>query len=217
MRWEDILWDESRMIVRSPKTEHHEGKDSRVIPIFPELKPHLEAVWDQAEEGAEYVITRYRNPKQNLRTTFNKIIKRAGLKPWPKLFHNLRATRETELAESFPMHVVCNWIGNSQLIAAKHYLQTTDEHFDQALQNAVQYPAVYGETGEERSLPTLRKESAIQGNTKRYSRVQNDEITPQGFEPWLTESESVVLPLHYGAVCDFDTERRCYVHRISLF
>lgn len=26
----------------------------------------------------------------NLRTTFEKIVRRAGLTPWPKLFHNLR-------------------------------------------------------------------------------------------------------------------------------
>jgi len=56
----------------------------------------------------------------------------AGLEPWPKLFQNLRATRETELAETYPMHVVCAWIGNSAAIAAKHYLQVTDEHFDKA-------------------------------------------------------------------------------------
>ena len=30
---------------------------------------------------------------------------------WPKLFQNLRSRRETELAEQFPMHVVCSWIG----------------------------------------------------------------------------------------------------------
>jgi hypothetical protein len=28
--------------------------------------------------------------------------------------------------------VVCAWIGNSQPIAAKHYLQVTDEHFRRA-------------------------------------------------------------------------------------
>jgi hypothetical protein len=52
-----------------------------------------------------------------------KIIRRAGLKAWPRLWHNLRATRETELADTFPVHVVCEWIGNSQRIAAKHYLK----------------------------------------------------------------------------------------------
>ncbi len=36
------------------------------------------------------------------------------------------------------MHVVPQWIGNSQLIAAKHYLQVTDEHFERAAQNAAQ-------------------------------------------------------------------------------
>lgn len=142
LRWEDIDWERGRMRVHSSKTEHHPGKESRVLPIFPELRPHLEAAWEQAEPGTEYLITRYRSTRQNLRTTFQKIIWRAGLQPWPKLFQNLRATRETELAETFPIHVVCEWIGNSATIAAKHYLQVTDEHFEQAAQKAAQSVAV---------------------------------------------------------------------------
>ncbi|MGI9457756.1 MAG: hypothetical protein ACR2NU_14420 [Aeoliella sp.] len=31
-------------------------------------------------------------------------------------------TREPELAEQFPIHVVCEWLGNTQAIAARHYL-----------------------------------------------------------------------------------------------
>ena len=50
----------------------------------------------------------------------------------------LRATRQTELADRFPLHVVCAWIGNSQPVAMKHYLQVTDEHFAEAVQNPVQ-------------------------------------------------------------------------------
>ena len=49
--------------------------------------------------------------------------------PWPKLFQNLRSARETELTERFPLHVVTAWIGNSELVARRHYLQVTDEHF----------------------------------------------------------------------------------------
>jgi hypothetical protein len=56
-----------------------------------------------------------------------KIIRHAGLTPWPKLFQNLRSSRQTEFAESFPSHVVCAWIGNSETVAAKHYLQVTDD------------------------------------------------------------------------------------------
>lgn len=52
------------------------------------------------------------------------------------------------------MHVVCQWIGNSQAIAAKHYLQVTDEHFERAVgdavQNSVQYDAVSSENGDVR-------------------------------------------------------------------
>ena len=132
LRWEDVDWANNRITVRSPKTEHYEGKASRLVPIFPELLPYLREVFEEAEPGTEYVITRYRDRNCNLRTQLKRIIKRAGLQPWPKLFQNLRSTRETELAERWPMHVVCAWIGNSRAVAQKHYLQVTDEHFAQA-------------------------------------------------------------------------------------
>jgi hypothetical protein len=54
------------------------------------------------------------------------------VKPWPKLFQNLRASRQTELAAIYPLHVVCAWLGNNALIAQKHYLQVTDDYFDSA-------------------------------------------------------------------------------------
>lgn len=147
LRWEDTVWVRSRMTVRSPKTEHHEDGASRVVPIFPERLPHLWDAFEATEARAEYVITRYRDTRQNLRTQLSRIIKRAGLTPWPKLWQNLRATREAELVESFPTHVACARIGNSQAVAAKHYPQTTDERYawavngeGAALQNAVQHP-----------------------------------------------------------------------------
>ena len=123
----DIDWSNDRITVTSPKTEHHPGGGTRQIPLFPELLAPLQQVYEQAEAGTESVITRYRGGKVNLRTQLAKIIRRAGLTPWPKLFQNMRSTRETELTEHFPMHVVCKWIGNSQPVAAKHYLQLTDD------------------------------------------------------------------------------------------
>jgi hypothetical protein len=91
------------MRVWSPKTEHHEGGESRVIPIFAELKPYLEAAWDLAPEGADHVIARYRDRNANLRTQLERCIRRAGLKPWPKLFQNFCSTRQTELGEPPPL------------------------------------------------------------------------------------------------------------------
>ncbi len=138
MTWGDMDWEHDRMTVRSPKTEHHPGGESRLLPLFPELKPFLEAAFDEAEPGTKYVITRNRDRNCNLRTQLLRIIKRAGVEHWPKLFHNLRATRQTELAEKYPAHVVCAWLGNSQVVAMQHYLQTTEEHFRKAAQNPTQ-------------------------------------------------------------------------------
>ncbi|WP_146565843.1 tyrosine-type recombinase/integrase [Posidoniimonas corsicana] len=136
LRWGDILWDQQRFIVRSPKTEHHDGLGSRVVPLFPELTPLLSEGFDQAEPGAEFVITRTRDSATNLRTQMARIVELAGLQPWPKLFQNLRATRATELADSFPGHVAAAWLGHSVKVAKNYYWQVTDDHFEAAGQSA---------------------------------------------------------------------------------
>jgi integrase len=144
LKWSDVDWDRNRIRVPSPKTEHHEGKESRLIPLFPELRRHLLDVFEQAEPGTEYVITRYRERYGNLRTQIHRIIRRAGLQVWAKPWHNMRSTRQTELAETYPIHVVCAWLGNSRAVAQEHYLQITDSHFSQAAadrHSAAQNPA----------------------------------------------------------------------------
>ncbi len=131
LTWPDVLWGQDRFHVHSPKTER-QGKGERVVPLFPELRPYLEEAYELAEAGAVHVITRYRDTNKNLRTQFTRIIRRAGLTPWPRLFQNLRASRETELAEKFPLRVVTDWLGNSPRVAHDHYLSTTEEHFQRA-------------------------------------------------------------------------------------
>lgn len=133
LKWADILWDSSRIVVNSPKTEHHKGHEQRLLPMFPELQKPLLEVSEQAADGSVHVITRYRSVTQNLRTQLNRIVTSAGVLPWPKPFQNLRSTRETELMEEYPAHVVCVWIGNSEAVARKHYLQITDAHFAKAV------------------------------------------------------------------------------------
>ncbi len=171
LRWGDVDWEHNRMTVRSPKTEHHEGKASRLVPIFPELLPHLREVFETAEPGSEYVITRYRQTNCNLRTQLQRILGRAGLSPWPKLFHNLRATRETELAETFPLHVVCAWIGNSSAIAAKHYLQVTDEHFDRAIGSNETEPEKAAQKAAQQMHEERRKVSQVESRKTKNPAI----------------------------------------------
>ena len=158
LKWGDIDFDRGTIRVTSPKTEHHEGGDERVIPMFPELRGPLMDVFTEAEPGSEHVITRYRQPNCNLRTQLHRIIRKAGLIPWPKPFHNLRATRQTELSEQFPAHVVCQWIGNSLEVAQDHYLQVTDEHFAKAQKAAQQSSADIGLVGKPDKVASAENE-----------------------------------------------------------
>ena len=142
LTWENVNWEHGSIKVTSPKTEGHRGGESRIIPIFAELRPQLEEAWEMAKVGQTHVIPEdlYLPAAQgpggwvnsNLRTTFKKIVKRAGLEPWPRLFHNMRASCESDLAREYPITTVCKWIGNTVSIAAKHYIQVVDGDFQRA-------------------------------------------------------------------------------------
>jgi integrase len=188
LHWRDIDWANSRIRVTSPKTAHHIGGDSRMVPLFPELRPHLEAMFDEAPEGAEYVLTdRYRSMKTfdliNFRSRLLDIIAAAGLKPWVKVFQNMRSTRQTELSEIFPSHVVCAWLGNSEAVAAKHYLQVTDEHFAKALRCAAQIPAQYPSVLASQSLQNNHKTPVIAESYVEILNCTNFHVAEAGLEP----------------------------------
>jgi integrase len=123
LRWSDVDWEKGRLRIDSPKT------GLRYCPLFPEIR---DALRDAFDPEAVYCVNRYRSSEQNLRTQFGRILKVAGVSPWPKLFVNLRSTRRTELQERFPDHVVNRWMGHSGKVAEKHYLQVTDEHWERA-------------------------------------------------------------------------------------
>ena len=104
LRWQDVNWSERRILVTSKKTKRY--KPYRTIPLFPELERYLIEAHEVASEGAVYCIERYRGQDKNLRTGLQRIIARAGISPWTRLWQNLRASRETELANEYPIHVV---------------------------------------------------------------------------------------------------------------
>ena len=133
LTWRDVDFAGRRFIVRSSKTAHHADEGIRVVPMFPELAPLFQAVFDDAEEGAVHVITRYRDSGQNLRTQFKRYILKAGVTPWGKLWQNLRVSRATELADLYPSHVCAAWLGHTEKIADAFYRQVTDAHFARAI------------------------------------------------------------------------------------
>ncbi|MBC7855794.1 MAG: site-specific integrase [Pirellulaceae bacterium] len=192
LRWQDVDWETDKIVVQSPKTEHHPGKATRVIPLFPELRPYLQEAFENAPDGAICVVSdemrqRANGPdgwvNVNLRTSMQKIVTRSGLAPWKRLFHNLRASRQTELEDKFPTHVVCKWLGNSPKTARKHYLKVTDEHFAAALQGAAKSEA-----------PALQKAQQSAAVTKSKGGKKSPQlIAVQGVLPSVTESDSLIL------------------------
>jgi hypothetical protein len=58
----------------------------------------------------------------NLRSEMKRLLRRAGVSGWPRLFHSMRASRQTELQREFPLHLVCSWLCNSPWIAQQSYL-----------------------------------------------------------------------------------------------
>jgi integrase len=119
------------------------GQAHRVIPIFPLLRPHLEAAFEQAPEGSVYIFPNNWRARAtgdngwagaNMRTTFAKIVRRAGVEPWPRLWHSLRASCESDLAQSFPLATVTKWLGNTPSVALRHYVDPTEAAFDRALE-----------------------------------------------------------------------------------
>jgi hypothetical protein len=135
----------NRMRIPEPKVEHHEGRGIRSCPISPELRPFLDEAFEIFGDKSEYVVAapQYRAAantamgwkNSNLRTEMTRLLRRAGVSGWPRLFHSMRASRQTELQREFPLHVVCSWLGTSPHHASHRptdYLLVTEDDFVKA-------------------------------------------------------------------------------------
>ena len=201
LRWEDVDRENEVLHIHASKTEHHESGGDRMVPIFVELKPLLQEVYDAAPEGSVYVIEQYRGRK-NLGTRLKKIIRRAGLVVWPRAWQNLRASRCTELSSQFPGHVVAAWCGHSERIAKAHYLMVTSDDIRKATTerirkatteriaitssggaNVVQQAVANGENGVQAVSGTDEKTLVFPGFAGECESVQTSIMGDEGLEP----------------------------------
>ncbi|MDW8078584.1 MAG: hypothetical protein RMJ16_06825 [Thermoguttaceae bacterium] len=130
------------MVVPSPKTERA-GELYRIIPLFKSLRSYLDEAWDAAPEGAEFIfLPEFRRgiyghegwKRANPRTTLSKMIRRSGVQHWPRLWHNLPASCEIDLAEVFPLGTAAKGLGTTPSITLRHYVDSTDAAYCQALE-----------------------------------------------------------------------------------
>jgi integrase len=191
MTWDCIDWQRKRIRIPSPKTEVH-NKSYRMAPILPEVLPHLEALYAATPEGTLFVFSRLRERESrrraekgfwsalNLRTALQKKLAKAGIAPWPKLWHALRASAETDLARRFSLASVTAWLGNSPKVAATNYLMVTDEDFDRAASEIALQSAL--QSGPELQRNEQRRDPGNE-KTPGKPRVLSNSVAGAGFEP----------------------------------
>lgn len=114
----------------------------RDIPMFPEIQKAMEGRRFRSDAGwllfpslhDKYAINPVYGSPASLRKPLEKACWRSLVKPWGRLWHSLRASRQTDLEKVFPRHVVCTWLGNSSAVAQRHYLRVTPDDFTKAVQ-----------------------------------------------------------------------------------
>ena len=74
-----------------------------------------------------------KNYRVTCREAFHKLIKKAGVKQWPKLWQNLRASGCTDFARDLPSHVAAAICGHTEQIAKEHYWQVSDADLDSVI------------------------------------------------------------------------------------
>jgi len=131
LTWADVDWARGRLNVRSPKTERHAGHERRTVPVTPPLMKLLQDRFDTAAEGEQRLVTM--RGAGHVRRTVEAAIKRAGVKPWRKLFQACRSSCEKQWAMTYPEYAVSKWIGHSITVSGRHYANDVpDELFDRA-------------------------------------------------------------------------------------
>jgi integrase len=114
----------------------HDAKrgGDRIVPFFPELiNPIQEVIAGRAAH--ELLLPELANdPSSTLRSKLERDLRKSNIRIWPRIWHSMRATRETELAEQFGLKAASVWIGNSEAVAVQSYLLVPPELFAQATQ-----------------------------------------------------------------------------------
>ena len=130
LRWKDVDWEQNRFLVHSPKTERYAKHSKRLVPLFRELRVELETHFSGNEN--EFVIHGLRGTAWSLHSPFQAIAEKAGIGTIVRPFDNMRMSRSNEVERRFGSKKESLWIGHSERVMVKHYLELTDEDYAEA-------------------------------------------------------------------------------------
>lgn len=132
LNWEVVDFEAKTVRILAPKTEHHVGRGERIIPMTSVIETPLRELYAKSETKRGKVFP-WITENSNLATHLHRIIKRAGLSPWPKTWQNLRASGSTDFARTLPAHVAAKLCGHTIEVAQEHYWQATPEDLTAAI------------------------------------------------------------------------------------
>ncbi|MEI7656789.1 MAG: phage integrase SAM-like domain-containing protein [Phycisphaerae bacterium] len=128
LRWKDL--GKEHLHITSPKTERYEGKGQRFVPLFVcgslfdllrQLKPH-------GANDEDFILPTLKGYSQPW-MLLGRLVKESGFKPWPKLWHNLRASCITDwlrhLSDEggrYSLGDLAKWAGHTVKVMAEHYV-----------------------------------------------------------------------------------------------
>lgn len=128
MQWDQINWEQSTILVRSPKTDRYPDGAQRIVPIFEQFWPYLQAAWDRLPERQPLMFPNLQMTNPALSKRLAAACGLAGIPSWPKPWINLRASCETDLIREYrDIYRVAAWLGHSPQVALEHYNRIAKE------------------------------------------------------------------------------------------
>ncbi len=130
LTWNDVLWSEQKLRVRSSKTKRHKGKEMRYVPTRDD-EAYLSDAFAVAGKDKTLLFPCIRGT--DLSHNFQSIVENAGYEPWLNPIRNLRLSCENDwlTANEAPAHVIAAWIGHSIAVQNSSYAIVSNGHFDQ--------------------------------------------------------------------------------------
>ncbi len=131
LTWKDVDFERGRLTVHSPKTERLEGKDKRIVPLFPRLRLELTVYRGtlNAQDGNQKII---RGDSFYPYKTVRRALKRANLPTYPRLVQNLRSSASIDIFTKYGEVAENAWLGHTLNTAQKHYLHVLESDYEKA-------------------------------------------------------------------------------------
>lgn len=173
LKLSDVDFERETLRVYSPKT-----KTSRTVPMLPVVRDELLKAFDRVPEGGEDVLqAKLKLPV--IRRVVEAAITRAGLKQWPRLIQNLRASFATDCVRNLPANTAAALCGHSRNVAAEHYWSVGEDDIASAanaLRNITKTPENGQKQPDEKSAQTRK-------NKEPYGKDRKAPVGAAGFEP----------------------------------